>query len=94
MTIRRRKNQSAVKPVVLPEPPEIQKAKNLPMFGPGLKISIPLLHLPAYMKLYYLEPIGYRESQGLDYGVLLVKRMPQDKRSNHDRQQTCRTGTA
>jgi hypothetical protein len=77
MTVRRRRQQSAQKPVVLPEPPDIRKAKRLPMFGPGIVIRrIPLIHWPAYKDMYHLEPTGYRENQGLDYGVLLVKRVP------------------
>jgi hypothetical protein len=72
MTVRRRRHVQASKPIVLPEPPDMRKAKRLPMFGPGIVIRIPLIHWPAYKDMYHLEPTGYRESSG----VLLVKRVP------------------
>ena len=75
MTVRRRRNQLAPKPVVLPQSPDIRKAKNLPMFGPGIKIRIPLHLWPAYKDLYHLVPTGYLENTN----VLLVKRVLKSK---------------
>lgn len=57
--------------VVLPPTPDQRKAKNLPMFGPGISIPIPLHLVPAYMALYGLKPTGWRAD-----GTLTVKREP------------------
>ena len=51
-----------------------QKARNLPMFGPGIVINVPLHLLPAYFKLYSLTPKGMAAS-----GVLHVKREVPEK---------------
>lgn len=53
------------------EPDEVsmRKALKLPMFGPGISITIPLNLLPAYLELYHLQPKGMSAN-----GVLLVKR--------------------
>lgn len=73
MTFKRRKQQYAAKPVVLPEEHDVRRAKRLPMFGPGIVLVIPLLLWPAYKELYQLDIKGYRESTN----TLLVKRQPQ-----------------
>lgn len=39
------------------EPTDLQKARRLPMPGPGIKVRIPLHLLPAYLELYGLQPI-------------------------------------
>jgi hypothetical protein len=58
-------------PVVLPETPDARKAKHLPMFGPGIVISIPLHLWPAYAELYHLGTFRRSYKPGVD---LLVKR--------------------
>jgi len=76
-----------VTPIPAPEPEDVRlkKAKRLPMFGPGIVITVPLSLLPEYMKLYQLRPMSAREvqdwvNQKMDKsrpaGVLLVKREP------------------
>lgn len=74
-THRRPARRPAPKPVATPDPPEIQQARQLPMFGPGIPIKIPLYLLPAYMQIYHLESKGYRVSSA----ILLVKRVPKEK---------------
>lgn len=58
-------------PVVLPETADVRKAKHLPMFGPGIVISIPLHLWPAYAELYHLGTFRRSHLAGVD---LLVKR--------------------
>ena len=38
-----------------------KKARHLPMFGPGIVITIPLSLLPEYYELYGLEPLPFSE---------------------------------
>lgn len=70
-TRRTYRKAAAPKPVILPEPPDMRKAKHLPMFGPGIVISIPLHLWPAYRELYHLEKISRSNKPGVD---LFVKR--------------------
>lgn len=80
--------RSTVAPVVV-DAAITKKAKNLPMFGPGIEISIPLHLLPEYMKLYGLEvlgpkQIGWLREHGIRKrdGVLYVRRVPPKKEVN------------
>jgi hypothetical protein len=63
-----------------PLPPEgpvnsqIERAKKLPMFGPGIVITVPLSLLPTYLELYHLKPNGVAAT-----GTMLVKRVPPEK---------------
>lgn len=57
--------------VVLPESPELEKAKHLPMFGPGIVIDVPLSLWPAYAELYKLGSFQRSTRYGVD---LFVKR--------------------
>jgi len=59
---------------VLIEAPDVQKARRLPMFGPGIAIKIPLHLLPAYMELYGLEPVEDWRAPVWKPAALLVKR--------------------
>lgn len=66
-----------------PDSSHIEKAKNLPMFGPGIVITIPLRLLPEYMELYALAPNGIREPKvprrdGPGEAILLVKRVSKE----------------
>jgi hypothetical protein len=72
------------KPAVLPEPPDLQKARRLPLPGPGIKVTIPLHLLPAYLELYGLAPI---EGQpwapvGMRPVVLVRRTAKRTRRSN------------
>jgi len=67
-----RQRSMASKNLTPSEQSDIRKAKRLPMFGPDIEITVPLLLLPAYMQLYHLEPIGYQNPQ------LLVKRLVEE----------------
>lgn len=65
-----------------------KKAKNLPLFGPGLEIRIPLHLWPAYQQLYGLEVLGPRQIAWLREhgipkrdGVVYVRRVPPVKES-------------
>lgn len=58
-----------------------KKAKHLPMFGPGIEISIPLHLLPTYLEMYQLEVLGPKQLGWLREhgirkrdGVLYVRR--------------------
>ena len=73
MTSRRAKPQAA--PVV-PDDVRMKKARHLPMFGPGIVISVPLSLFPEYMELYQLEP------RVMQRGILLVKRTSQERKPN------------
>lgn len=57
--------------VVLPPTPDERKARNLPMFGPGIVIRIPLHLWPAYAALYGLGSFQRSYQAGVD---LLVTR--------------------
>lgn len=66
-----------------------KKAKNLPMFGPGLEISIPLHLLPTYLEIYGLEvlgpkQIGWLREHGVRKrdGVLYVRRVPKKEETD------------
>jgi hypothetical protein len=66
-----------------PESPSIERAKSLPMFGPGRVFSIPLHLLIEYTDIYKLEPSGIQEPKvqpkyGPGEAILLVKRMKQE----------------
>lgn len=61
----------------------LERAKKLPMFGPGIVIKIPLSLLPEYLQLYRLKPAGLREPRfpskdGPGEEILLVKRGNKD----------------
>lgn len=57
------------------KPADMQKARRLPMPGPGIKVRIPLHLWPAYAELYGLEPIdGQKFPPVGPPPVLLVKR--------------------
>jgi len=58
---------------VIPQDVRMKKARHLPLFGPGIVISVPLSLLPEYLELYQLEPNGMKPS-----GILLVKRVPRE----------------
>lgn len=67
--------------VIKPDPPSVrmQKAKRLPMPGPGIMVSVPLHLLDDYLALYRLTPAGIQEPKhppkdGPGEAVLLVKR--------------------
>ena len=72
---------------VRPEPlsTRMQKARRLPMFGPGIVIAIPLhLWIEYHQALYSLEPNGVREpkfkpANGPGEAILLVKRIKKEK---------------
>ncbi len=70
----------APKPVVID--PNLEAAKKLPLFGPGLVIKIPLQLWPAYQQLHHLTiPGGYNEA----FNILRVKRMPPALNSSEDK---------
>lgn len=75
------KTKPAPAPQPQPETSYQQKAKHLPMFGPGVVITIPLHLLPEYFALYHLQPNGIQEPKvqprnGPGEAILLVKRVP------------------
>ena len=60
----------------------MKKARHLPMFGPGLVITVPLSLLPEYRELYQLQELDRgeamevkRQSKRSLSGILLVKRV-------------------
>ena len=53
-----------------------ERAKKLPMFGPGIVIKVPLSLLPAYLELYHLQPKSMATT-----GTLLVKRVPKEEKN-------------
>ena len=58
-----------------------QKARNLPMPGPGIGVTVPLHLLPEYLALYGLQPSGVQEPKtprrdGPGEAILLVTRAP------------------
>lgn len=63
-----------------------QKAKNLPMPGPGIVVTVPLSLLPEYLQLYGLTPMTSGEVRDVAEasrsrrlpGVLYVKRTPRE----------------
>lgn len=70
------------RPIAMPKLPAMdpkdvteQKARNLPMFGPGIVITVPLHLMPSYFKLYHLVPKGMSAS-----GILHVQREVPEKR--------------
>ena len=73
MTTRRAQRTKATAAPVQPEDVRVKKAHHLPMFGPGIVITVPLSMLPEYLELYQLEPSGVKPS-----GILLVKRVPKE----------------
>lgn len=73
MTTRRAPRRSQPAPKPEPEDVRIKKARKLPMFGPGIVITVPLSLLPEYLALYQLQPTGCKPS-----GILLVKRTPNE----------------
>lgn len=82
--------RSTVAPVVV-DSTLTKKAKNFPMCGPGIEISIPLGLLPEYMRLYGLEvlgpkQIGWLREHGVRKkdGVLYVRRVTPKKESDHE----------
>jgi len=65
--------RSAGEAPVIPEDASMIKARRLPMFGPGIVITVPWSLYTEYMELYGLEPQGMRPD-----GVLTVKRVPKE----------------
>lgn len=68
-----------------PEPVDVrlEKAKHLPMPGPGIVVTIPFHLLPEYLQLYSLQPNGIQEPKvqprnGPGGAILLVKRVPRE----------------
>lgn len=71
---------------VPPRPPDdslTKKVKNLPLFGPGIVISIPLHLWPTYRMMNGLEVLGPKQMAWLAQhgvpkrdGVLYVQRAP------------------
>lgn len=58
-----------------------QKARNLPLPGPGIVVRVPLHLWPEYQALHALKPTGIREprvqpEKGPGEALLLVKREP------------------
>lgn len=82
MTTRRNKRQYVTPPVVLPDPPDMRRAKKLPMFGPGIVITVQLNDLPAYLNLYSLDvlPPQLPAHERIRQSVLYVKRMPKESK--------------
>lgn len=69
-----------VKASVKVEAADMQKARRLQMPGPGIKVSIPLHLLPAYLQLYGLEPIAGQKFPPVGPPpVLLVQRIVKKK---------------
>jgi hypothetical protein len=63
------------------EPADMQKARRLPMPGPGIKVRIPLHLLPAYLELYSLEPMDGQGFPLLGPALTLkVKRIKKEKK--------------
>lgn len=48
---------------------EMERARKLPKPVPGVRVSVPLELVPAYLRLYGLTPAGY-----LELDTLTVKR--------------------
>ena len=70
-----------------PEPVDVrvQKARRLPMPGPGIVVTVPLSLLPEYLQIYSLQPNGIREPKvqpkyGPGEAILLVKRVPRESK--------------
>ena len=68
-------------PQPVPETKAQQKARHLPMPGPGIVVPVPLHLLPEYLELYQLVPNGIVEPKeprrdGPGEALLLVKRIP------------------
>jgi hypothetical protein len=69
-----------------PESARMKKARNLPMPGPGMIVTVPLHLLPEYLALYSLQPMTRGEARdvvqqsgkGRLAGVLYVKRVPKE----------------
>jgi len=85
MTKRAPRAKAATAPVI-PEDVSLQKARHLPMFGPGIVITIPLsLWIAYHQELYHLEPTGILEPKvqpkdGPGEAILLVKRIPKEEK--------------
>jgi hypothetical protein len=88
MTTRRAVRRPVKSLAPKPEPEDVRmkkKAHNLPMFGPGIVITVPLGLWPEYKALYQLEPQGIREPKlqpkdGPGEAILLVKRTLKDSK--------------
>lgn len=73
-----------------PEPIDVRakKAKNLPMPGPGIVVTVPLHLLPEYLQLYGLTPMSRGEvadnekatGKRKPSGMLYVKRTRKEGR--------------
>lgn len=80
----RRLSGYAKPPVVMPPAPAEAKARKLPLPGPGIVVKVPLMLLPAWLKLHGLvpssipntDPVGSREI------VLRVERTSRTKEGN------------
>jgi hypothetical protein len=84
------RRRSTVAAPMAPDSTLTRKAKNLPMFGPGIEITIPLHLWPTYKELYGLEVLGPKQIAWLREhgipkkdGVLYVRRVPKMK-ENHE----------
>jgi hypothetical protein len=81
MTTRPVRTRWIKQPAPLPEEPRVVKAKHLPMFGPGIVITVPLHLWIEYAELYDLQPVGIREpkvqpERGPGEAIFLVRRTP------------------
>lgn len=75
-------SRSTVAPLA-PDSSLVKKAKHLPLFGPGIEISVPLHLWPAYRELHHLEVLGPKQIAWLREhgvrkkdGVVYVRRVP------------------
>ena len=81
---RRRLVPAAPLPPSEPVDVTMRKARRLPLFGPGIEITLPLHLLPAYQDLYNLVPMTLGEVRDMEKrlgrrkpaGMLWVKRVP------------------
>jgi hypothetical protein len=81
-------------PAPKPEPVDtrMKRAKNLPMPGPGIVITVPLSLLPEYLQLYGLTPMTRGEvadhetasGKRKPSGMLYVKRNKEGKNDQSD----------
>ena len=68
--------------LVLPPQPSqdalMKKARHLPMFGPGITITVPLGLWPSYQELYGLHPVGWKNDK------LYVRRIPRESKAGEE----------
>jgi hypothetical protein len=68
------KSAQPTKTTVKLEAPDVRKARNLPMPGPGIMVRVPLHLWPAYMELYGLELIKGQPRPPLEKPVVVLVR--------------------